>query len=544
MDRGLLRKVTEVSGVVAGEEKIVGYCLYGSRVGGYAKDDSDYDILLVLDPYPDGLRYYYCNLDGGRAAFLIADEELLEMDAKSGSLGDFLAGRLIPPYLPIAGEDYFRRMEVILKRRICLEECEELTLENGELSRGMLFKPEYVALSRLKRRMKVYPPLRYSYGKLMSSQLRRRSMEQIMPGFLEALVRLEKEKAVIFDGEFVQLSDGFIDKILSRRNRERVINVLEHSQRAIHSYLMHGRAGRVNLDSVAKELTAKLARGLFTFPEKIGFEDPKRFLYLKTASGLLNMEERTSALEAVGEFRSGVKVELKPLGGALNEVFMAEADNERFVVKRFSDWFGFKWFTLNIVALGAKFFSVSGKERLSNEYGMSCHMADKGLPVQQILHVNMNERTLIKEYLEGVNYTNMVKKGLKTDNIGELEKNFTAVGAFMGKVHSMNITLGDTKPENLLHKLGSVVALDLEQAGKGGDKAWDVAEFLYYSGHYSLTLNKRVKAIADSFIKGYLAEGDPTALRKAAGLNYIKVFSFWTPALIIRHLATKLKNTD
>ncbi len=294
------------------------------------------------------------------------------------------------------------------------------------------------------------------------------------------------------------------------------------------------------MDSVAKELTAKVTRGLLTFPERIGFEDPKRFLYLKTSQGLLNMDERRSALEAVGGFRSGLDVKLNPLGGALNEVFLAEADGDKMVVKRFSDWFGFKWFTLNIVALGAKIFSISGKERLSNEYGMACYMADKGLPIQRILYVSMKEKTLIKDYIKGVSYSKIVKEA-KADKLEDLKKDFRAVGSFLGKVHSMDVTLGDTKPENFICRTDGVVSVDLEQASKGGDKAWDVAEFLYYSGHYSLTLNKAVRAIPDSFIEGYLLDGRPSTLRKAAGLNYIKVFSFWTPALIIRHIAIELK---
>ncbi|MEM3072014.1 MAG: hypothetical protein QW172_00960 [Candidatus Bathyarchaeia archaeon] len=539
-DPKLLKKVMEASKALAGGLEEAAICLYGSRVAGYAREDSDYNILILLDQYGEGVRYYSRDLDGQEGSCLIADRELFELDVKVGSLGEFLAGRLIPPYLSLKGEPYLWRMEVALKKRICLEELEELILEHGELSRGLVFKPEYVALSRIKRRMMVYPPLRYSYTMLLTRGLREGNMRRIMPGFMSALKELEKEGALELENNLVHPSDSFVDKVLSRRSRERVVNVLERSRRAIHTYLMHGRAGRVNLDSLAKELTFKLARGLLTTPEKMGFDDPNRFLYLKTAIGLTSMEERSPALEALEGFKRGVKMALKPLGGALNEVYLATADDERFVVKRFSDWYVFKWFPLNIVALGARYFSVSGRERLSNEYGMTCYMSERGLPVQRILHVNVREKTLIKEYLDGVDYSKLVRKALKSNGPDEADS-FLEVGAFMAHVHSYDMTLGDAKPENILLGSKGVIALDLEQASKGGDKAWDIAEFLYYAGHYSLTLNKGAKTIAQRFIEGYLTEGNPATLRKAAGLNYIKVFSFWTPTVILWHYAGRLK---
>jgi tRNA A-37 threonylcarbamoyl transferase component Bud32 len=535
----LLKKVLEASKALTGGLEETALCLYGSRVAGYAREDSDYNVLILLDQYGEGVRYYSRDLNGREGSCLIADKELFEMDVKAGSLGEFLAGRLIPPYLSLKGKSYLWRMEVALKKRICLEEMEELILEHGELSRGLMFKPEYVAISRMKRRMMVYPPLRYSYTMLLTGGLKEKNMKRIMPGFKQALKELESEGTVKLENGLIQPSDNFVDKVLSRRSVERVVNVLERSRRAIHTYLMHGRAGRVNLDSLAKELTFKLARGLLTTPEKLGFEDPRRFLYLKTALGLTSMGERSPALKALEGFRRGVKAALKPLGGALNEVYLATVDDERFVVKRFSDWYAFKWFPLNIVALGARYFSVSGRERLSNEYGMTCYMSDRGLPVQRILHVNLQEKTLIKEYLDGVDYSKLVRKALKSNS--PEEDSFQEAGTFMAHVHSYDVTLGDAKPENLLLGFKGVIALDLEQASKGGDKAWDIAEFLYYAGHYSLTLSEGAKTIAQRFIEGYLKEGDPSTLRKAAGLNYIKVFSFWTPTIILWYYASQLK---
>ncbi len=113
----------------------------------------------------------------------------------------------------------------------------------------------------------------------------------------------------------------------------------------------------------------------------------------------------------------------------------------------------------------------------------------------------------------------------------------------MAVLHSFDVTIGDTKPENiLLSNSGDVYILDLEQAKKGGDMSWDVAEFLFYSGHYGLTLNKGIRSITEDFLRGYLEmNGHPQVLIKAASLPYLKVFSFWTPLPILIYLSNKLR---
>ena len=58
---------------------------------------------------------------------------------------------------------------------------------------------------------------------------------------------------------------------------------------------------------------------------------------------------------------------------------------------------------------------------------------------------------------------------------------------------------------------GTIYMIDFEQAARDakGDKAWDVAVFLYYSGHYLQPLygNDKAESIAKAFINGYLKAG-------------------------------------
>ena len=115
----------------------------------------------------------------------------------------------------------------------------------------------------------------------------------------------------------------------------------------------------------------------------------------------------------------------------------------------------------------------------------------------------------------------------------------------MAKVHSQGMTLGDTKPENvMIGKDGTVYLLDFEQATQDGDKAWDVAEFLYYAGHYLQPLysNGTAEAITLAFIKGYLkGGGDLKTVKKAEAAKYTRVFSVFTMPSIILSIANTIK---
>ena len=93
---------------------------------------------------------------------------------------------------------------------------------------------------------------------------------------------------------------------------------------------------------------------------------------------------------------------------------------------------------------------------------------------------------------------------------------------------------------------GEVYAVDLEQARKRGDYAWDIAELLFYTGHYSKspTPTRGLIEITQAFSNGYLRKGRATELRQAAGVRYAKAFSFWTPAPVILEISKVLQEAS
>ena len=96
---------------------------------------------------------------------------------------------------------------------------------------------------------------------------------------------------------------------------------------------------------------------------------------------------------------------------------------------------------------------------------------------------------------------------------------------------------------------GTIFMIDFEQASQDddGDKAWDVAVFLYYAGHFLQPLygNAKAESIAKAFINGYLKAGGNIEDIKKAGLpKYTRVFSIFTMWNIISTIANVCKKTE
>ena len=538
------KRIVSVCKDIAKARNIVAIGIYGSRVCGYARKDSDYDVLLVLEDFDEAVRYYYTNVASAQFAVLAVDKKAIEVDAEEGMLGDFVVGRLISPYIPVLTQEYLRAREVETKRRLAREDLEDLIIEYGELARGLVINPEYLVLARMRKRAKAYPPLKYSYVNMLQTGLREKNMASIIDGYLEALRDLENLKILKFDGENIVLENSYIDDVLSFKTMKKVVNILEFNKKALYAYVTHGRAGKVKIDVATKELASKIKRELTVTINKQEIEDPKNYLFLKTEKGLVNLNERNSITEVVRKIRSGRKITVNLLAGALNEVYLVEVEKEKLVVKRFTDWFNFKWFALNIVAYGAKIFTLSGKARLSNEYGTNRLLAENHIPVPEIVYINIQDRLLIEKYVEGKTILDNIKEAITEDNLTDEQRRWALeMGKLIADIHGLDVTLGDCKPENfIIASNGKIYVLDLEQGERRGDKAWDIAEFCYFSGHYGNTLTTGLQQFIKCFTEGYAQRGDKNILRKAAELGYGRVFIAWTPMPIIKGISDILRS--
>jgi tRNA A-37 threonylcarbamoyl transferase component Bud32 len=173
----------------------------------------------------------------------------------------------------------------------------------------------------------------------------------------------------------------------------------------------------------------------------------------------------------------------------------------------------------------------------------------KGFTVPKLLYINHAERLIFMEHVEGESTEKVLRRIMNSKN-GEKKNDLgiiTRVGEKFAEVHALNIGLGDTKPENILiEKNCEICLLDVEQASRDGDKAWDIAEFLYYAGHYVSPFVgiRSTEVIAKAFIEGYLkAGGNAKIVKEAGNPKYTKVFSVFTFPHIIFVISNICKKT-
>jgi tRNA A-37 threonylcarbamoyl transferase component Bud32 len=156
----------------------------------------------------------------------------------------------------------------------------------------------------------------------------------------------------------------------------------------------------------------------------------------------------------------------------------------------------------------------------------------------------MNERILLEDYILGEPMNQSITRMVNQTVLEASEIHIAELlGETLAKIHEIGVSIGDSKPENFVSSNGIIFTVDLEQAGKNGDYAWDIAELLYYSGHYcrSAAPTGGLVEMMKAFLRGYQKRGDEAELRKAAGVRYAKVFSIWTPAPILLETSKMLR---
>lgn len=539
LDQIALGKLSEL----APSAQMIAACFCGPAVYGKPTSCSGQDVMVVCEEYSQGLRAYLSVANGNETRFLLVDKSLMESDVRKGALGDFLTEKLLYPYRPLAKEEYLNELKVIAGTRVVKEEVRDLVLEYGEMCRGFVAKPEFFGLSWMRKRARAFIASMDEYLTLVDSEVRTQNVLALRNFFRKAIATMRGD-AVELENDDITIADSAVDRWLKHRSSERVVNILTQSQRAFYSYLSRGRSIYLNLDLLGRELFGPLR---LTFRQGLAHrapEDPKNYLYLRTSERLVSLNERSSLEDVLSNLRPNRPITVAPLAGVLNEVFLVTIGKERFVAKKFTDWHGFKWFTLNLVSFGSKYFAVSGKSRMTNEYGINRFLARHGLKVPQIIHVSLKKRILVENYVPGTPMdefiTQAVSQSALTKNQYQLAESF---GEALASIHNIRVSVGDSKPENFVAKANEVYAIDLEQARRGGDYAWDVAELLFYAGHYSTTptLAGGLSQAIEAFIRGYARKRSVSDLKRAAGVRYAKAFSLWTPAPIILGISKMLR---
>lgn len=500
-------------------------CAYGSKVAGYARPDSDYDLILVLDGFREVIRYKYVN-EPVRASAILVDKRVMEADAKSARLGEFVSGRLLNVYEPLINREFFKKVEVDYKTRVVEEEVCKIVSDYGELAKELLIHIDYFLFSRLKSRAGFYPPALYSYVMTYGGNLKERNLMTSRSGFIEAVERLKGMGMLEREGDHVRILEARKSSWLQALSIHTKMTV-----RSIAHYLVHGYAGRVKPSVMIREFLSKVSRRA-TMPEvPKELKNPKclwrlRYGKLITEGDWVEGLARTLGFndfevkeEGPGEFYSTTTM----------MTIKGEEREERLAVKRFRDLMSIKWLALDIWALASKKFDLTPLSRLKREYMALKELKELNVCTKELIAVALDDRILVSRYMEGRDLGSIISEILAGGGDLEMVERY---GELMSKIHSACYYLGDSKPSNVIVHNGRLCVVDLEQAGRGGDKAWDIAEFLYYS--MKLTLNsKAASSLVKAFLKGYLKHGSKDLVRKVTGVRYVRPFEpFVSPNIL------------
>ncbi len=533
------------------DTQMVAVCLYGPRVCGYPKEKSDVNVLVVLRRFRLGLTGHHKSVGDIDALILTVDSGALEKDVKQGWLGEFGAEKILVPYEPLFNKEYLWSQEVLLKRRIIWELLENIVLGIPESSHELIIMPEYFLYETILRRAKLFPPVTFRFLNMLRNDVKERNVTQMMHGFSEALKELSEEKWIKLSDDHVKITRKFIHAIRSKRIR--VPSFLRSVQRSAFFHVFSVLPKMMSPLQREEEIFMKTHADFRNEDLTLQLEDPKKYLFMPTPLGPVPLSDETTIEEFVRKnVPSGemANIQISEMGGVLNTAYLLSFrrnhEEHKIVVKKFKDWLGFKWFPLALWALGTKSFAVLGQSRLEREYALSQFLHSQSWPVPRVLYISLKERLIFKEFVEGENLSKIIRRLLTSkEKTTEEIALIRTVGRRIAEAHRLGVALGDCKPENVIvTKDGTPYFVDLEQASRDGNQTWDIAEFLYYSGHYVSPIApvNAAELIAKEFVKGYLeAEGKKETIKKAGSARYTKVFSIFTPPHVILAISNLCK---
>ena len=518
LDRSNLKDVERVIGLF--EKKPFAACVSKSRAR-----NPVYDLTIIVDDSKQGVERTRRHLRGNEYVVTLVSRNLFERDVKRGALGEFVAAILLEPYMPVYNGEYLSDKETELKIRVIKEELENLSLRYQDLLSEILIDPRFFFHVKMTRRAKIYPPLRSSYLRHLLEE-----GTESHHGYGRALEDLVKS-GLLTANHYVRVTKKLIDEL--PKPGEKVFTPFREVDLAIRRLATYGMASNALEPTLIDDLYHDI-----DFASVDGFEDlpdPKAYLFLPTDRGLISLDDKRGYRELI-KSSNLPPGSIRRIGGALNFVYLIEyeerGNQKKVVAKTYQNWYGLKWIPLSIWTVGSQNFDIIGERRMTNEYRMNRSLRSNGLNAPEIYHVSVPKRTIIEEFIPGTAFDVIAKKCLDSNNEYGLT-NIKNLGEEISRVHALGISLGDSKPDNaILDASGRIWFVDLEQASEIGTPAWDLAEFLYYCGHYTLRWG-RMKPLVEAFLDGYIRLGDKRAVREISSSKYKRIFGVLTAPHIV-----------
>lgn len=551
------RRILDLCKHIAEPNQITAIGLYDVQASGVSASRTALEVLLVIRDFQPRLMSYVRVFNGRNIIVLAVDQWIFERDIERGFIGEASVSMLIFPFMALMGKDYLYDQEIMLKKRLIQELLENIVLSFPDLSDVICIKPEYFMYEAMLNRIRVFPPLTYGVAEFLYDDAPTKEIKRVLRGYLTALEQLKAERVISILQGYVKVPKTFAARC--KNPRVRFVNISRNAPRALFSSLFGLFPQLLNFFSLNTEILLKFQK--FNLKRRADpsrcFVDSRKYVFVPTAGGLVSLADRMN-IEAfarkmlLGNAHGSISVQ--EIGGFLNDLFLIRAYQDgrekKVLVKRFKDWTGLKWFPLTMWSMGAATFAVAARARMERECAINEVLLKEGFNVPKVLHVSHNERLVFMEFIDGEDLSNVIKRIDTSTGEKRLEKDLStimAVGEIHARVHAADVSLGDTKPENIM--IGSenkIYLLDLEQATRNGDKAWDIAEFLYFSGHYLPSGGERkAKLVTKAFVKGYLkAGGDVSLVKRAGSSKYTRVFSIFTLPSVVRAMSNACKEGD
>jgi len=295
------------------------------------------------------------------------------------------------------------------------------------------------------------------------------------------------------------------------------------STRGAMRYAFHSLASKGGIEFKTKPLP-KL-RTAENVEVIIELDRPNKLLRLDEGVIFDDASKMVEEVARMSGFGGAYEFEEKKKGDYINSSKQLEIWNDerraKFILKHFPELKAAKWVILNLWSLAAKKFNMSPLSRLNREVEAVRRLHGLGIKTHRITGIILDERTLVTDYSEGVPLSKSVEDITtgKSVDTSDIEK----YAQVLGKLHKAGMVYGDTKPQNVLVGKDGIELLDLEQAVERGDKAWDLAEFLYYSAK-GAKQNAGMKLVADSFLAAYRTENGSQVIAKARNIRYLTPF--------------------
>jgi tRNA A-37 threonylcarbamoyl transferase component Bud32/predicted nucleotidyltransferase len=517
--------------------RIIAACIYGSRIAGYCRPDSDIDLLVVLENYPYVVKYMYFRESSTKVSVLAVDREALLRDAQSAFLGEFVVGRLLHIYKPIANAEFLAMIEQTYKRRVILEEIRGILESTGDLGTEIIFPLEFVAFSKIRRRMSLYASAAYSYYKTYTTS--KSNIEFALEGYNRAITDLIAENSDIFvvrqDG-LLQISDKH--KFSEKKKPARL--KLTKRLQEFNSYLVHTYAGRKIIHFAVNEAESKIRRRVKLMMKPPDFMLYPRKAYWRLPEGKLIVDSGNwldDLARGLGNYSISEKRRLgNKKGRRTTTMYLIKhgSGEYKIAVKELARSKALEWAMAGLW----NEYRMDPLFRLGSEYKAIRYIRSLGLHTPMIEAVVLDRRLLVTGFVDGMSLADVVRRYRTADDEGGGSGSSTShgtdasliskAGAEIAKVHAAGSTFGNIKPENIIvsgEGGDDVYFTDVEQfIFNAGDPAWDIAQFISWALK-STDDGKLASTITKEFVEGYLNIGDPSNIsRLAKGKRYIESF--------------------